>query len=674
MPCHFVKENLVHCFPYNNYLLIIFHLTEKLSTTLQTTHLESLLLALKTIAGDGTRCSYSVPALWGGKSTGTEQVNPAAYYSHIVETILNDSESNSSFSKKSDWKTSSVVYNLFIRLSTAFDHNGDGLINTEALECGFRETGTLLKAIALLPYIKNLGANTIYLLPVNEIGTQSRKGTLGSPYAIKNPRKLDPLLNEPALGLSSETLLKAFIEAAHILEMHVVMEFVFRTAAIDSDWVKDHPEWFYWLKNNGNTRNYGAPHFDTHTLNRIYEVVDRHELHNLPAPSAEYRDQFATQPVTVQEEHGELSGITTDGTSCHIASAFSDWPPDDQQPAWSDVTYLKMHNHDAFNYIAYNTIRMYDSALNNPETFNTSLWNEILDIIPSYQKEYQIDGAMIDMGHALPALLKRTIVVKAREENPDFAFWDENFNPTPEIRAEGFNAVFGSLPFVIHDIVFIRGLLNYLNKTGVALPFFGTGENHNTPRVCFRFPKQEAGRNFSIFIFTLSAILPAIPFLQSGMELCEWHPVNLGLNFKDEDRALYPPEKLPLFSAFSYDWGNCNGLAPLNSYIKKILAIRAHFLDLVLCGATGSMKLPYTSEPDLFAVLRTVEDRSLLFIGNSNLYDTRKGFLEFSIENDSLYDLISEQTCQISEHRLEVNCRPGQCMLFELPQVFINQT
>ncbi len=149
---------------------------------------------------------------------------------------------------------------------------------------------------------------------------------------------------------------------------------------------------------------------------------------------------------------------------------------------------------------------------------------------------------MIDMGHALPTLLKQKIVRKAREKRADFAFWDENFNPTPEIRNEGFNAVFGSLPFVIHDIVFIRGLLNHLNKTGVALPFFGTGENHNTPRVCFRYPRQEAGRNHSIFIFTLSAILPAIPFLQSGMELCEWYPVNLGLNFTDEDRALYPPK------------------------------------------------------------------------------------------------------------------------------------
>ena len=449
--------------------------------------------------------------------------------------------------------------------------------------------------------------------------------------------------------------------------MRVVLEFVFRTTAIDSSWITEHPDWFYWLKKHEGKSTFGRPHFDQETLNRIYGQVERHEMQNLPAPSGDYRDQFVAQPVTAHEERGTICGTAADGTPCFIASAFSDWPPDDQQPAWSDVTYLKMHSHDAFNYMAYNTIRMYDSALDNPETFNTTLWDEIADIIPSYQEKYQIDGAMIDMGHALPTLLKQTIVRKAREKRPDFAFWDENFNPSPEIRAEGFNAVLGSLPFVIHDIVFIRGLLNHLNRTGVALPFFGTGENHNTPRVCFRYPRQEAGRNFSTFIFTLSAMLPAIPFLQSGMELCEWHPVNLGLNFTDKDRALYPPETLPLFSATCYDWEKSNDQQPLNSSLAKIIEIRAHYLDLLLCGEIGSMSIPYTSEADLFAVMRSAAGKSLLFIGNSNLYEHKSGFLEFSMESCELCDLISEQQYAIKGHRLEVSCKPGECMIFELP-------
>ena len=93
-----------------------------------------------------------------------------------------------------------------------------------------------------------------------------------------------------------------------------------------------------------------------------------------------------------------------DGTPCRIASAFSDWPPDDRQPAWSDVTYLKMHTHEAFNYIAYNTIRMYDSALERSSHLQHQPLERDCRYHPELSGEYQIDGAMIDMGHALPTL------------------------------------------------------------------------------------------------------------------------------------------------------------------------------------------------------------------------------------------------------------------------------
>ncbi|NHQ60338.1 alpha-amylase [Chlorobium sp. BLA1] len=634
---------------------------------MQTTYLSLLFQALENLPDPLPGTTYRVPAIWTGDETGTQQVNPARYFASIINEILKNHDHAGYDHAGSSWRSEAVVYNLFVRLAAAFDHNGDGRIEADALDCGFRETGTLLKAIALLPYIKKLGANTVYLLPLTEIGSACKKGSLGSPYAIKNPRKLDSLLTEPALGLSAEVLLKAFVEAAHLLDIRVVLEFVFRTTSVDSSWIQKHPEWFYWLRDDESTAHYGPPGFDPDTLGKIYSQIERHDMQNLPAPSSEYRDKFVSQPVTVTRNDGGLHGSTADGSPCKVATAFSDWPPDDKQPPWSDVTYLKMHTHEAFNYIAYNTIRMYDSALDNPETFNTALWDEIADIIPSFQESYNIDGAMIDMGHALPSLLKRTIVRKAREKRADFAFWDENFDPSPSIREEGFDAVFGSLPFVIHDIVFIRGLLNYLNKTGVALPFFGTGENHNTPRVCFRYPRQEAGRNFSMFIFTLTAVLPAIPFLQSGMELCEWYPVNLGLNFTDEDRELYPPEKLPLFSPFSYDWEGGNGLKPLNSYIAKILSIRSRFLDLVLSGEPGSMTIPYVSEPELFAVMRSSGAQSLLFVGNSNLYEERRGTLEFSMQNSTLTELIGGETHSICEHKLEISCKPGACMLFELP-------
>ena len=80
-----------------------------------------------------------------------------------------------------------MIYNLFVRTTTAFDHNGNGTLDLPTNAEGLRETGTFLKAMAMLPYIKRLGATTVHLLPITSIGHDGNKGTLGSPYAIRNP-------------------------------------------------------------------------------------------------------------------------------------------------------------------------------------------------------------------------------------------------------------------------------------------------------------------------------------------------------------------------------------------------------------------------------------------------------------------------------------------------------
>ena len=238
---------------------------------------------------------------------------------------------------------------------------------------GIRETGTFLKTIALLPYLKQLGINTIHLLPITEIGIEGRKGNMGSPYAIKNPFKIDPLLGDPIVTVSVEDQYKGLIEAAHLLGIRVVQEFIFRTASIDSDWSAEHPDWFYWIKNN---QKYAPPKFTAKELEQILKVPKGKGKYIPPANS--YRGLFEVPPT--QKNHKKLK----------IASAFADWPPDDLQPPWSDVTYLRLFHYDYvhennYNYIAYNTIRFYDPVLANEKHINRELWDKITDIIPYYQ-------------------------------------------------------------------------------------------------------------------------------------------------------------------------------------------------------------------------------------------------------------------------------------------------
>ncbi len=640
-------------------------------------HPENLAALYSALQGiQSSSSSYFIPNIWQKNHTGASTVNPAEYYIEMLDTLLSrkhaapDEDPAHAETNADSWSRESIVYNMFVRLTTAFDHNRDGVIATEALPSGFRETGTFLKSIALLPYLERLGVNTIHLLPVTIPGSVNKKGSLGSPYAVKNPLTIDPLLSEPALDLSPDEEFRAFMEAARLMNMRVVLEFVFRTASVDSDWMTEHPDWFYWIQANADgspSAPYAPPHFDQDALNAIYEKIEKHDRSHLPAPPESFKQQFTATPAHVLIDKQEVRGTMADGSSSTVASAFSDWPPDDKQPPWTDVTYLKLHKHESFNYVAYNTIRMYDTELDRPENANRKLWETITGIIPWYQEHFSINGAMIDMGHALPSALKAAIVQKARESDPAFAFWDENFDPSPSIRDEGFNAVFGSLPFVIQDPIYIRGLLNHLNKTGVVVPFFGTGENHNTPRVCHNLAGKKSGRNHSKFIFGLAAVLPAIPFIHSGFEICESQPVNLGLNFTEQDRETWPAEKLPLFSACRYDWENCNGFEPLIGYIGKVLALRNRYAEIIQNGNPGFLTLPYVSSPDMLALMRGGREKNILFVGNSNCEDTASGHMEFHRKSFTLTDMISGAVFPVTDHKLELEIQPGECLFFEVP-------
>src|SRR5262249_25155301 len=196
---------------------------------------------------------YAVPAPWVPKSRvpGSKKLvklSPEEFFGGAVREILRRESVKMKKGIAGSWTRDAVIYNMFVRTTCAFDHDQNGRLDLPVNEHGWRETGTFLKAIAILPFIKSLGATTIHLLPITSIGTDGNKGSLGSPYAIKNPYELDPNLAEPNLGIGVNEEFRAFVEGAHRLGIRVVVEFVFRTSAKDGDWIKEHPEWFYWIK------------------------------------------------------------------------------------------------------------------------------------------------------------------------------------------------------------------------------------------------------------------------------------------------------------------------------------------------------------------------------------------------------------------------------------------
>lgn len=616
---------------------------------------------------------YFLPTLWHKGTLGKEAVDPRAHYTAIIERILAMPEPPRSEATGGEWTRSAVIYNLFVRTATAFDHNQNGQLDLETPNA-FRETGTFLKSIALLPYLQQMGINTVHLLPITAIGSDGNKGNLGSPYAIKNPYKLDERLSEPILGLRVEEEFRAFVEAAHRFGLRVVVEFVFRTAAKDSDWIPEHPDWFYWIDANVEDRppgatdetRYGNPIFNPDELQRIAEKVKRRDFHNLPEPHPIYRAFFTEPPQTVEQRNGRYIGITHEQRLCRIPGAFADWPPQDTQPPWNDVTYLKLYTHPRYNYIAYNTVRMYDASLAKPEYINRPLWDRITGIIPYYQDAFGIDGVMIDMGHALPSELKQAMVSTARAKNPDFAFWDENFEATEKSRKEGYNAVIGSMPFVLHEPKELWKMLRHFSQAGVVIPSFATAESHNTPRAAARFGGGTAGRNFAKFAFALSAFLPAVPFIHNGAEICETYPINTGLGFSPKELEQFPSHRLPLFSAFAFDWERSNGQAPLIEFIAKVMTVRRSYQDVITQHNAASFHLLSDERSPMLVFLRQSGSTKLLYVGNMNVHSAERLKIPLRTTQSTLVDLLSERCFAVESGLLCVELDAGESALFKI--------
>jgi glycosidase len=101
----------------------------------------------------------------------------------------------------------------------------------------FTKEGTFAAAEAHLPRLTALGADILWLMPIHPIGEKNRKGTLGSPYAVKDYYRVNP-----DLGTLDD--LRHFVEAAHAHGLHVILDWVANHTAWDNALVSEHPEWY----------------------------------------------------------------------------------------------------------------------------------------------------------------------------------------------------------------------------------------------------------------------------------------------------------------------------------------------------------------------------------------------------------------------------------------------
>lgn len=116
-----------------------------------------------------------------------------------------------------NWHHDAVIYEIFPRI--------------------FSEEGNFQGIINRLPEIKDLGVNTLWLMPIHKIGTTKRKGTLGSPYSICDYRSIHP-------DLGSKDDFRKLVDTVHRQDMKIIIDCVAMYTSWDHKWLKEHPGWY----------------------------------------------------------------------------------------------------------------------------------------------------------------------------------------------------------------------------------------------------------------------------------------------------------------------------------------------------------------------------------------------------------------------------------------------
>ena len=104
----------------------------------------------------------------------------------------------------------------------------------------YTKEGTFNAFAAHLPRLRKMGIDILWLMPVHPIGEKNRKGPLGSYYAVRDYKGINP-------DYGSMDDFKRLVQQAHGLGMRVIIDWVANHTAFDNPWTVEHADWY--LKN-----------------------------------------------------------------------------------------------------------------------------------------------------------------------------------------------------------------------------------------------------------------------------------------------------------------------------------------------------------------------------------------------------------------------------------------
>ncbi|MEP3389004.1 MAG: alpha-amylase family glycosyl hydrolase, partial [Reichenbachiella sp.] len=88
-----------------------------------------------------------------------------------------------------------------------------------------------------LPRLKELGVEMLWIMPVQPIGKEKRKGSLGSYYSISDYSEVNP-----EFGTLED--FKALVKKVHEMGMTIILDWVPNHTAWDHPWIQSNPEYY----------------------------------------------------------------------------------------------------------------------------------------------------------------------------------------------------------------------------------------------------------------------------------------------------------------------------------------------------------------------------------------------------------------------------------------------
>lgn len=116
-----------------------------------------------------------------------------------------------------DWSRNAVIYEVNVRQ--------------------FTPEGTFEAFLPHIERLKDLGVDILWFMPIHPISEEQRKGKLGSYYAVRDYKGINP-----EFGNIDD--FRKVVKAAHDAGMKVIIDWVPNHSGCDNAWVKNHPDWY----------------------------------------------------------------------------------------------------------------------------------------------------------------------------------------------------------------------------------------------------------------------------------------------------------------------------------------------------------------------------------------------------------------------------------------------